>query len=83
MTADNIFAICNKLKYDMLVNYYKENDLFFIMNTEHIKTIAKSYTPEASLDNIRDCKIMGLSVIHNKYLPMNEILLGIKKDIQL
>lgn len=83
MDAELILEKCNQLKYNVLINFYeKEDNLLFIMNTEHLKTISKKYTPEASLENVRDCKIMGHKVIHNENLPMNSILLGYETKIK-
>ena len=82
MKANNIIETCQRL----LLDFYKItpidiSDLCFVMNTNHLKTIAEHYDYDFPKDKIIQTKMFGHDVIHNEYVPMYEIYLGFKKQI--
>jgi hypothetical protein len=82
MKANDIIETCQRL----LLDFYKItpidiSDLCFVMNTNHLKTIAEHYDYYFPKDKIIQTKMFGHDVIHNEYVPMYEIYLGFKKQI--
>lgn len=84
MTANNIIEICQRLIIDFTAITPQDiKDLVFVMNTQHLRVISEHYGYEIPSEKFIETKIFGYDVIHNEYLPMYQILLGFKKDIQL
>ena len=83
MTANNIIETCQRLLLDIQkITPIDISNLCFIMNTNHLKTIAEHYNYDVPKDKIIKTHIFGHEVIHNEYVPMYEIYLGFRKDIK-
>jgi hypothetical protein len=83
MTANNIIETCQYLLLDIYKITQRDIiDLCFIMNTNHLKTIAEHYDYDFPKDKIIKTKILGHDVIYNEHVPMYEIYLGFKKEIE-
>jgi hypothetical protein len=84
MKCNDILDTCQNLLLDIYKNTPVTIDrLCFIMNTQHLKTIGEHYGWDVPSSKIIQTTIFGYNVIHNEHLPMNSILLGYEKQVNI
>jgi hypothetical protein len=84
MKCNDILDNCQRLLLDIYkITPVTIDGLCFIMNTKHLKTISEHYGFEVPDSKIIQTTIFGHNVIHNEHLPMNSILLGYEKQVNV
>lgn len=84
MKANDILDNCQRLLLDIYrITPVTIDGLCFIMNTQHLKTISEHYGYDVINSKIMQTTMFGHNVIHNEHLPMNTILLGYEKQINI